>query len=173
MKQLTIQALAIIPVFILHGTLSMLALLAYVLATATVSTTNTAKTRALEQRLNTHVTLINNAQSSANSAQSSANAAQSSANAAQSTANAAQSTANGAFQIGSTYPGTLETSGLHASGFVEADSGYLGANVVIGNQGAVSPITGGTPSSYNTSWATQVGSAVNGIINRLNSSGLT
>src|SRR6185312_7936840 len=132
MKQLTIQALAIIPVFILHGTLSMLALLAYVLATATVSTTNTAKTRALEQRLNTHVTLINNAQSSAN--------------AAQSTANAAQSTANGAFQIGSTYPGTLETSGLHASGFVEADSGYLGANVVIGNQGAVSPITGGTPS---------------------------
>lgn len=194
MKQLALQALAIVPVFVLHGTLSMLALFAYVLVTAGVSTTNTAKTRNLEQRLNTHVVLINtaqttangaqtsansaqstanSAQSSANSAQSTANSAQSTANSAQSTANNAQSTANGAFQIGSNYPGTLEVSGgVHASGVVEGDNGFSGPRYVTGGQGGVSSV-GSAPGSYTPSYETSLASAINGIINRLNSSGLS
>lgn len=186
MKQLALQVLAIIPVFVLHGFLSMMALIAYVLITAGVSTTNTAKTRNLEQRLNTHVTLINNAhtaatnaqnsantaQSLANSAQSTANSAQSTANNAQSTANAAQSTADGAFQIGSFYPGTLECNALHASGVVEGDGGFSGSRVVVGGQGGVSSVSG-APGSYSSSYETSLASAINGIINRLNSSGLT
>lgn len=58
---------------------------------------------------------------------------------------------------------------IHAGGTVSA-SNFSGSYA--GGQGAVSPVTGGTPSTYTTAWASQVGSAVNGIINRLNSSGL-
>lgn len=74
---------------------------------------------------------------------------------------------------GASSSATLAVAGnAHIAGPAQIDGDLNGGPVVVGGQGAVSPITGGTPSGYTTAWASQVGSAVNGIINRLNSSGL-
>lgn len=75
---------------------------------------------------------------------------------------------------GASSSATLAVAGnAHITSGVQIDGTLNGGPVVVGGQGAVSPVTGGTPSSYNTTWAGQVGSAINGIINRLNASGLT
>lgn len=168
--------------------LSLLWALVGSLATATV---NTPKAMSTEARLNGVITAVGTthsvataAQSSANSAQTSANNAQSTANSAQSTANSAQSLASGAFQIGSTYPGTFETGGVHASGSIEADgtfiqggggtselngSMHLGGSLAVDNNISCSTISIASMGAvaHPTADVTSLKQAVDGILNRL------
>jgi hypothetical protein len=94
----------------LPGHLVILALLVFFWGAAMVSTTNTAKTRALQTRVNGVVTQLGTTNGNVTNAQNTANSAQS-------TANSAQSTANGAMPIsGGTFTGPVTCGNLAVTG---------------------------------------------------------
>jgi len=180
MKQVITQAVAAIPIFLLHGIVFYVVLCVYLIVSVNV-VTNTSKTRALESRMNNVVipaigtaqaqaqTATSNAataQSTANSASSSASSAQSTANSAQSTANSAQSTANNAQPQGAYWSGTFECDAVHSAGAIEADGGFSGSNFSGSYAGGQSGVTTSDGTLASTA------SAVNGCISRLDSSGL-
>jgi hypothetical protein len=213
MKQIITQAIAIIPMFLLHGTVFYVGLFIYLIFTANV-VTNTSKTRTLETRLNSHVVAtapavnfvanggtvggavtVNgnhtvfgqvNAFSAGVSGTVTSNAVTTNSAtvfgnvSASGTASSNVVSTNGISNFGDThtsgtnYSGAYEGSSIHVSGNSQADGSISAGNFsgnYFGNQGGVSTV-GGAPGTYSSSYETSLASAINGIINRLNSSGL-
>ena len=144
LRKIAVTAVAAVTWF-LPGHLALLALLVLIWGSAMASTANTAKTRAVENRVNGVVTQLGvtntnvtaahtaatnaqstantantnagNAQSTANSASSTASSAQSTANSANSTANNANSTANNAMpRSGGTFTGAVTAQNFNVAG---------------------------------------------------------
>jgi hypothetical protein len=123
MKKLALTVATAVAWF-LPAHLVILALLVFFWGTAMVSTTNTAKARLTEQRVNGVIvqqgitnTNVTTAQNAANSAQSTASSAQSTANSANSTANNAKTTADNAMPIsGGTFTGPVTCGNLAVTG---------------------------------------------------------
>jgi hypothetical protein len=82
--------------------------------------------------------------------------------------------ADGSFSAGSVSTGHYDGSSIHVSGNAQADGSLSAGNFsgsYHGGQGGVSSV-GGAPSTYSSSYETSLASAINGLINRLNSAGL-
>lgn len=83
--------------------------------------------------------------------------------------------ADGSFSAGSVSTGHYDGSSIHVSGNALADGSFSAGNFsgsYHGNQGGVSTVSG-APGSYSSSYETSLASAINGIISRLNSAGIT
>jgi hypothetical protein len=76
---------------------------------------------------------------------------------------------------GTIFSGSFSGGSIHVSGNALADGSFGASNFsgsYHGGQGGVSTVSG-APGSYSSSYETSLASAINGIINRLNSAGIT
>ncbi len=128
---------------------------------------NTAKTRAVEQRVNGLVVTVGNVATQASNAQSTANTGVSNAAAAQSTANSAASTASSAASTAASAQSTANSkqSALGNAGFLSGLSAVGGVSYA-GSNGT--PQSGGAPSSYESAYCGALGSNLNSLLDYVN-----
>lgn len=121
MKQIIWQVAAIVPVLLLHGITGFIALMGYLVVTAGVSASNTAKVRATEARVNGVVTQLGTTNTNVATAMTTAN--------------------NALPKSGGTVSGNLEVTG---SLTVDTNLGVHGGTTLVGSSSCSNDFTVGT-----------------------------